>query len=177
MNFLNIARESVAMYDVVGDEELVELQHLIAVIIGNKKATPELTGRLAQGGARALVDMTVQELELVGLTHQEALKLHSSVILAKKLSKVSVEASTTIRSPDDIFEYVSPKIKDVKQEHLMAIFLDSKLKVIKNSTIFIGSLASCIVHPREIFREAVKCSASSFVCAHQHPSGDPLTIV
>ena len=48
-----------------------------------------------------------------------------------------------------------------------------KNEVLHKQTIFIGSLNSSIVHPREIFREAVKRSAASIICAHNHPSGNP----
>lgn len=53
------------------------------------------------------------------------------------------------------------------------MFLDTKNRVIEKKCIFIGSLNSSVVHPREIFREAIRCSAAGVICAHNHPSGDP----
>jgi len=53
------------------------------------------------------------------------------------------------------------------------LFLNVKNEVLHSRTIFIGSLNSSIVHPREVFREAVKRSAASIICAHNHPSGNP----
>ncbi|SPU37942.1 DNA repair protein RadC [Lysinibacillus capsici] len=53
------------------------------------------------------------------------------------------------------------------------LFLNIKNQIIHKQTIFIGSLNASIVHPREIFREAVKRSAASIICAHNHPSGVP----
>lgn len=51
--------------------------------------------------------------------------------------------------------------------------MDTKNTVIHRQTIFIGSLNASIVHPREVFREAVRRSAASIICAHNHPSGNP----
>lgn len=53
------------------------------------------------------------------------------------------------------------------------LYLTTKNMVIEEKTLFIGSLNTAIVHPREIFREAVKRSAAAFICVHNHPSGDP----
>uniref|UniRef100_UPI000E341953 RadC family protein n=2 Tax=Aeribacillus TaxID=1055323 RepID=UPI000E341953 len=53
------------------------------------------------------------------------------------------------------------------------LYLNTKNQVLHKQTIFIGSLNTSIVHPREVFKEALKCSAASFICIHNHPSGDP----
>ena len=58
----------------------------------------------------------------------------------------------------------------------MALFLNVKNQILHKQTIFIGSLNASIVHPSEIFREAVKRSAASIICAHNHPSGNPSPI-
>ena len=55
----------------------------------------------------------------------------------------------------------------------MAIFLDTKNKVLAVETIFRGSLNASIVHPREVFRQAIRRSAAALLVAHNHPSGDP----
>jgi len=61
----------------------------------------------------------------------------------------------------------------LKQEHFVVLFLNIKNQVMHRQTIFVGSLNASIVHPREIFREAVRRSTASIVCAHNHPSGNP----
>jgi DNA repair protein RadC len=62
------------------------------------------------------------------------------------------------------------QMKDYKQEHLMVIYLNTQNAIIRRKTIFVGTLDSSIAHPREIFREAVKFSASSIILVHNHPS-------
>ena len=69
--YITAAREAVSTYNAVGSESVIELQDILAVLIG-PSATPEFTGRLAARGIRSLVDMTVPELEAEGLTHNEA---------------------------------------------------------------------------------------------------------
>ncbi|MNV44920.1 hypothetical protein D3C71_1366980 [compost metagenome] len=53
------------------------------------------------------------------------------------------------------------------------MFLNTKNHVIGQETLSMGSLNASIVHPREVFRAAIKCSSASIICAHNHPSGDP----
>jgi DNA repair protein RadC len=60
----------------------------------------------------------------------------------------------------------------LSQEHFVCLYLNTKNQVIHRQTIFIGSLNASIVHPREVFREAVRRAAASVICAHNHPSGD-----
>jgi len=63
------------------------------------------------------------------------------------------------------------EMRGLKQENFVCLFLSTKNQVIHRQTIFIGSLNSSIVHPREVFKEAIKRSAASIICAHNHPSG------
>jgi DNA repair protein RadC len=62
---------------------------------------------------------------------------------------------------------------DLKQEVLTALFLDLKTHLIAKKIVFIGSLNQSLVHPREVFRFAVKYSAYQLILVHNHPSGDP----
>src|SRR5690606_34397816 len=78
-----------------------------------------------------------------------------------------------IRSPEDGANYLMAEMRNLKQEHFVALYLNTKNQVIHRQTIFIGSLNSSIVHPREVFKEAITRSAASIICAHNHPSGDP----
>lgn len=173
MNFVKKARETVAMYESIGGEAIIELRHLLGVIIGSKKATPELMGKLTENGVHYLANMTVQELEVMGLSHLEALRLHASLLLTKKLSNAKQVERYIIKSPEDGADYLMEEMRSLKQEHLVVLFLNTKNEIIHKSTVFIGSLNASIVHPREIFREAVKRSSASIIVGHNHPSGDP----
>lgn len=61
-----------------------------------------------------------------------------------------------------------PEMESLHQEHFVALFLNTKNQIIHKQTIFIGSLNASIVHPRELYREAIKRSAASIICAHNH---------
>src|SRR5699024_2817644 len=175
MDYIKFARESVAMYEVVADEELIDIQHLLAVVSGNKRATPELTAKLSSRGLRGLLCMSIQELEVTGLTHNDALKVHSSVILAKKLMKAANDMKdVTFKCLSDISDYLMPKMRYLDQENLVALYLNTKNQLIGEKTVFVGSLDSSIVHPREIFSYGLQRigGVSSIIVAHNHPSGN-----
>jgi DNA repair protein RadC len=75
-------------------------------------------------------------------------------------------------SPKDVAAAVSRRFRGKKKELFLALFLDSRSRLIKNSEISVGSLDTSIVHPREVFKEALAASAASVIFAHNHPSGD-----
>lgn len=79
----------------------------------------------------------------------------------------------TINSPRDIGNMLMGEMADLNQEVLKLIILNTKNKIIKVKDIFKGSLNSSIVHPREIYCEAIKCGGASIIICHNHPSGDP----
>ncbi|MBW9234528.1 DNA repair protein RadC, partial [Leptospira santarosai] len=79
----------------------------------------------------------------------------------------------TVRSPKDAATFLMTDMTSLKQENFVVLFMNVKNQVLHKQTIFIGSLNASIVHPREIFREAVKRSAAAIICAHNHPSGNP----
>ncbi|MBO0589399.1 DNA repair protein RadC [Sporosarcina sp. E16_8] len=169
--YISSAREAVATYDAVGSEAVIELQDILAVLIG-PSSTPEFTGRLAGHGLRTLIEMTVSELEEEGMTHNEALKVHSGMLLAKKVRNVGKNKTRyTIRSPEEAASYMMAEMTLLTQEHFVVLYLNVKNEVLHKKTIFIGSLNSSIVHPREVYKEAVKHSAASIICLHNHPSG------
>ena len=76
-------------------------------------------------------------------------------------------------SPQDVADYLWPRITDPQKEHFFCVLLDVKGSVIRLHTVSIGTLDSSLVHPREVFKEAVAASSSSVIVAHNHPSGDP----
>lgn len=169
MSYVKKVRESVTTYDTQG-LGTAELQDLLGVVIGSK-ATPELTGKLAARGIIELSRMTVQELVNEGLSKLKALELHSSFLLAKKFLQVEQTQRTIIRSPEDAADYIMNDISYENQEHFVALFLNVKNQIIGKRNIFVGSLDASIVHPRELFREAIKLSSASMIIFHNHPSG------
>lgn len=77
-----------------------------------------------------------------------------------------------ITSTDIVFKYYRDIFINKKQEYFYCVFLDTNKVVIKEKLLFIGTLDYSVVHPREVFKEAVLVSASSIICVHNHPSGN-----
>lgn len=117
---------------------------------------------------------TIEEIiSIKGIGEVKETQLLAAVELGRRLAQKQVNERFTIRSPHDAASYLMPDMTSLQQEHFVVLFLNVKNQVIHKQTIFIGSLNASIVHPREIFREAVKRSAASIICAHNHPSGIP----
>jgi DNA repair protein RadC len=75
-------------------------------------------------------------------------------------------------TPEDAYKELKGKFRAKKKEYFWAILLDTRNQIIKSVEISIGSLDSSIVHPRELFKEAIISSSASLVVAHNHPSGN-----
>ena len=121
----------------------------------------------------ALMDATEQELmEIRGIGKVKAQQLINALELAKLLNTPKKPA-TIIRSPQDAFDVLHSELAYLTKEYFVCLFLNTKNHVIAKETISIGSLNSAIVHPREVFRAAIKRSSAALICAHNHPSGDP----
>lgn len=117
---------------------------------------------------------TIEEIvSIKGIGEVKATQLLAAVELGRRLAQKQVNDRFTIRSPHDAAAFLMPDMTSLTQEHFVTVFLNTKNQVIHRQTIFIGSLNASIVHPREVFREAVKRSAASIICAHNHPSGVP----
>lgn len=119
-------------------------------------------------------DATIEEFtDIKGIGNAKAVQLLAAAEIGKRMYRQHSQGRYKIRSPEDVAAYLMADMAFLTQEHFVALFLNVKNEVLHKETIFIGSLNSSIVHPREVFREAVKRSAASFICAHNHPSGNP----
>jgi len=117
---------------------------------------------------------TIEEMIAIkGIGEVKAIQILAAIELGRRLSQKQNDDKFTVRSPQDAAAYLMPDMTSLSQEHFVALFLNVKNQIMHKKTIFIGSLNASIVHPREIFCEAVKRSAASIICAHNHPSGIP----
>jgi DNA repair protein RadC len=136
--------------------------------------------RLAQkvlieaGSLRNLVDMNREQLMTIkGIGSAKALQIQASIELGRRLARTSMSDTITIRSPQDVSTYLMEDLRYLQKEHFVCLFLNTKNHVIGQETLSMGSLNASIVHPREVFRAAIKRSSASIICVHNHPSGDP----
>ena len=96
-------------------------------------------------------------------------------IVSIKLVKESsfLYQTLTISSPKDAYEMIKDQLQDLDREQFIIACLNTKNEPTNISVVSVGTLNKAIVHPREVFKEAIKRSAASVICAHNHPSGDP----
>ncbi len=77
-----------------------------------------------------------------------------------------------INTPHNVYEIASSYLEGADREHFVVIMLDTKNQVIGINTVAIGVLASCPIHPREVFKPAILANAAGIILLHNHPSGD-----
>ncbi|MGK0575924.1 RadC family protein [Macrococcus capreoli] len=116
--------------------------------------------------------LTLQELtQIKGIGDKKAATILAVVELAQRMHTHSPEEKVRITSPQSVSDLLMERMRYLTQEHFMILMLNTKNYVIHEHTVFIGSLNASIVHPREIFREAIKRSAANIIAVHNHPSG------
>ncbi|MFC4022640.1 DNA repair protein RadC [Oceanobacillus longus] len=154
-------------------------QEILAILIGSgTKDEPVMSvaNRVLMhfDGLKLLREATIEELIAIkGIGTAKGLLILSAIELGKRMNEYKPNEKYVIKSPDDGADYIMEEMRNLTQEHFVVLFLNTKNQIIHRQTIFIGSLNASIVHPREVYREAVKRSAASIIVAHNHPSGDP----
>ncbi len=116
-----------------------------------------------------------ERLEMVDCTELQKHKLKALFTVARRYSKSSRGEVKTIKSPQDVFNMVYDNLRFEKREIFQCILLDTKNQIIggKAIDVSIGSLNESIIHPRELYINAILNHASGVVFIHQHPSGNP----
>ncbi|OUM85221.1 MAG: DNA repair protein RadC [Bacillus thermozeamaize] len=116
------------------------------------------------------MELVVREADLANLTEKNRQKARQLIEMLSQVMKN--ETPVRIQRPLDVYQ-LSLDLIPLSQEHFVVYFLSSKNRIIERKIISIGSLNATVVHPREVFREAILRSCAAIVCVHNHPSGDP----
>jgi DNA repair protein RadC len=124
-------------------------------------------------GLKGVAEASLEELAGVrGIGPAKACQIKAAVELAKRVDGHNGAEGSPLKTPEDIAGVVIGRLQAEKKEHFLALMLDTRNRLIKAAEISVGSLDSSIVHPREVFKEAISASAASVVFIHNHPSGD-----
>lgn len=100
------------------------------------------------------------------------LQFEASFELSKRILQFDVKKKK-ITSSSGLAQHLIQETRDLEQEHFILLTLNTKNQIIRQRTLFIGTLNQSIAHPRDIFREAIRDNAAQIIIAHNHPSGDP----
>ncbi len=150
---------------------------LFAIILrtGNlQENVVEMCNRLiAEYGLDKLFDCSLKELqEIKGIGPSKAMQILAMSELGKRYNQ-SKNSIIKITQAKDVYNYFKEKLKDEKQENFYVLILNNTNNIVKEELISKGVLDAAILHPREVFKPAIKYSASKIILVHNHPSGNP----
>ena len=120
-----------------------------------------------------LKNIELEELTSIkGIGKIKAMELLSCIELGKRIYLKENIKLNKLSTPKDIYEYMKYIFIDKNQEIFYCLYFNNKQELINKKLLFIGTINQSLTHPREIFREAYKLSASTIICIHNHPSND-----
>ncbi len=108
-----------------------------------------------------------------GLGPAKSASLRAAIELARRMVDLSIEPGQLIRSPADVQRHFRAQLRDLRRESFHVLLVDGRHRLIRAEEVSIGTLTASLVHPREVFRDAIRSAAAALVLVHNHPSGDP----
>lgn len=151
---------------------------LLAIIIGvgsKEDSAITLSHKILQNdemGLKNLIEMNATDLKsFKGINDAKAAKILAVAELSKRISKLKIER-TKITSPESISALLMEEMRYLKKEYFKIVLLDTKNNILVVKDISVGCLNSTVVHPREVFVEAIRYSSASIILVHNHPSGE-----
>lgn len=153
---------------------------LVAVLLGSGAS-----GQSALHCAQAVLESTAGSLgrlagtPLAALTRvrgvggARAAAVHAALELGRRMAAEAREAGVPLRGPRDVAAAFAPRLQDLPVEEFHVAILDAQHRLERDVLITRGLLNSSLVHPREVFREAIAERAAAVILVHNHPSGDP----
>lgn len=161
-----------------GAEALSDAE-LLAVIIRSgtqgKKSIEVAQDFLAQGSRNLLnlYELSFDEMKCIhGIGQVKAIQLKCVAELSKRIAKTRYQDGLSMNHPQTIADYYMERMRHEKQERLLALFFDSKCRLLSDVIMSIGSITATFVSPREIFLTALRHNAVQIILLHNHPSGN-----
>lgn len=160
----------------VGTENLSD-KELLAIILktGTKeKNVSELAIELLKEyPLESLKDITYQNLiNIKGIGEVKALELLATIEIGKRVFLREQQPLKRLTNAKEIWQNMKYLFINKKQEYFYALYFNTKRELIEKKLLFIGTVNESLVHPREIFKEAYKLSATYIICIHNHPTND-----
>jgi DNA repair protein RadC len=125
-------------------------------------------------GLRGLARAGTSELcAATGLGPAKAASLRAAFEIGRRVAARPLQAGRPIRGPADLHDHFAAHLRDAACEEFLVVLLDGRHRVLRSEAISRGTLTASLVHPREVFRPAIRAAAAAVVLVHNHPSGDP----
>ena len=139
------------------------------------RAAETLAGELlGHGSLRRLAQAAPAELAAVaGVGPAKAASLLAAFELGRRVSQRRLDRGDPVRGPADVHGHFHARLRDLAHEEFHVLLLDGRHRVLRAALVSRGTLTASLVHPREVFREALREPAAALVLVHNHPSGDP----
>lgn len=92
-------------------------------------------------------------------------------MLSRRYMMEQCQRDAVFNSPQSVYDYLTLELRGLQQEVFMVLYLDSQNRLIKEETLFYGTINAASVYPREVLKAALKNNAAALILAHNHPSG------
>jgi DNA repair protein RadC len=155
-------------------------RELVAILVGSGTAgrtAIEVAGDLlggSGGSLRRLAASSPRELErTAGVGPAVAARVTAALELGRRMAREGPEERGRVRGARDVYDRCAPGLRDLRREEFRILLLNTQHAVTRELVVTVGTLDTSVVHPREVFRQAVLESAAAIILVHNHPSGDP----
>jgi len=162
----------------LGPEALADAE-LVALVLrtgGRAASALALASRTlaSHGGLRALASAAPGQLAAErGIGPAKAASLLAAFELARRLAAQRLRPGAALCGPADVAAAFHPRLRDARHERFVVVLLDGRHRVLRDVMVSQGTLTASLVHPREVFRPALREAAAALILVHNHPSGDP----
>lgn len=178
-------------FNAVGKENLTNRELIAIILRSGTKDEPvmDLAEKVLQvrdnpeSRLGVLYDVTKEELMgIPGIGEVKAVRLLTVLELSRRLSQENTIRKKIRRNdaglfvfdnPNTIADYYMESLRHEEQERVILLYLDTRLSLIRDETLTIGTINRSICSPRDVFRHALKAGAAAIIMLHNHPSGDP----
>jgi len=164
--------------DAMGPEALSDAELLSLLLRTGSRGVGALSvaARLLErhGGLHGLARASRGELAATpGIGPAKQAALRAAIEVGRRLAAGRLAPGTALRGPADVFRHFHPTLRDAPHERFLVVLLDGRHRLLRHEMVSQGTLTASLVHPREVFRPALRESAAALVLVHNHPSGDP----
>jgi DNA repair protein RadC len=126
------------------------------------------------GGLPGLARAAERDLRgATGVGPAKSAALAAAVEVGRRLAARRLRAGLAIRGPADVYRHFHPTLRFASHERFLVVLLDGRHRVLRQELVSQGTLTASLVHPREVFRPALREAAAALILVHNHPSGDP----